>query len=99
MKEVAEGYWLQPNDLSSWLTMARRGKLILPAPEDAVEFAGMVIEATDAELPIIDTSHLEIVVGPVTIRWRIKGGVMIGRFAPSKSAVQRSGATACKRTS
>ncbi|MCO5965468.1 transposase [Sinorhizobium meliloti] len=68
VNEVAERYGLKPNHLSSWRTMARQGKLILPAPEDAVEFAAMVVETSDAEPPIRDTSRPEIVVGPVTIR-------------------------------
>ncbi|MCA1371178.1 transposase [Bradyrhizobium sp. BRP14] len=42
VNEVAERYGLKPNHLLSWRTMARQGKLILPAPEDAVEFAAMV---------------------------------------------------------
>lgn len=65
---VAARYGLKPNHLSSWRTMARQGKLVLPAPEDAVEFAAMVVEASAAEPPIKEASRPEIVVGPVTIR-------------------------------
>ncbi|MDP9811930.1 transposase-like protein [Rhizobium tibeticum] len=42
VNEVAERYGPKPNHLSSWRTMARCGKLVLPEPEDAVEFAAMV---------------------------------------------------------
>src|SRR3546814_6004032 len=46
--EVAARYGLNPNHLSSWRTMARQGKLVLPAPADAVEFAAMVVEPPEA---------------------------------------------------
>ncbi|MET3598033.1 transposase-like protein [Mesorhizobium shonense] len=38
VNDVAERYGLRANRLSTWRTMARQGKLILPAPEDAMEF-------------------------------------------------------------
>lgn len=48
--------------------MARQGKLVLPEPEDAVEFTAMVVEPP---LPVPSkvqaVSRAEIVVGPVTI--------------------------------
>ncbi|WP_418068193.1 hypothetical protein [Rhizobium laguerreae] len=33
MNEVAERHGSKPNYLSTWRTMARQGKLVLPAPE------------------------------------------------------------------
>ncbi|EUB96525.1 transposase IS111A/IS1328/IS1533 [Rhizobium sp. CF080] len=37
MNEVADRHGLKPNHLSTWRTMARQGKLVLPAPKDAME--------------------------------------------------------------
>lgn len=68
VNEVAERHGLQPNHLSAWRTMARQGKLVLPAPEDAMEFAAMVVETPSTEPPIKEVSRPEIVFGPVTIR-------------------------------
>ncbi|MGN7736807.1 transposase [Ensifer sp. 22564] len=68
VNDVAERYGLKPNHLSSWRTMARQGKLVLPAPEDAMEFAAMVVETSDAVLPMKEVSRPEIVFGSVTIR-------------------------------
>jgi transposase len=67
--EVAARHGLKANHLSSWRTLARRGKLVLPEPEDAVEFAAMVVEPPAPE-PLVAKalSRAEIVVGPVTIR-------------------------------
>ncbi len=66
--EVAARYGLNPNHLSSWRTMARQGKLVLPAPADAVEFAAMVVEPPEAGYPSGNISRPEIIVGAVTIR-------------------------------
>ncbi|TDQ14851.1 transposase [Phyllobacterium brassicacearum] len=44
------------------------GQVGLPAPEDAVEFAAMVVETCDAAPPIREVSRPEIIVGPVIIR-------------------------------
>jgi transposase len=48
--------------------LARQGKLVLPAPEDEVEFAAMVVGASlpDAE-PSVE-EPIEITMGVVTIR-------------------------------
>lgn len=68
VNEVADRYGLKPNHLSSWRTMARQGKLVLPAPEDGVEFAAMVVDTVATPLPVKDVTRPEIIVGPVTIR-------------------------------
>ncbi|MBX4917494.1 MULTISPECIES: transposase [Rhizobium] len=44
VNEVADRYGMKANHLSSWRTLARQGKLLLPQPEDAVEFAAMIVE-------------------------------------------------------
>lgn len=84
VNEVAKRYGLKANHLSSWRTMARQGKLVLPAPEDAVEFAALVVEkssqiVTPEPPPIKAISRAEIVLGPVTIR--LEEGASVARIA------------------
>ena len=80
VNEVAERHGLKPNHLSTWRTMARQGKLVLPAPEDAVEFAAVIVEPPLSE-PLIKkaTSRPEIIVGSVTIR--LEEGASAARIA------------------
>lgn len=68
VQDVAERYGLKPNHLSSWRTLARRGKLILPAPEDATEFAAVIVEPAETTQPVRDIDRAEIILGAVTIR-------------------------------
>ena len=49
VQEVAERDVLKPNHLSTWRTMARQGELVLPAPEDAVEFAVAIVDPPASE--------------------------------------------------
>ncbi|MBB4409517.1 IS66-like element accessory protein TnpA [Agrobacterium radiobacter] len=80
VNEVAGRYGLKANHLSSWRTLARQGKLVLPEPEDAVEFAAMVIETPAPEQPAVKSgTRAEIVVGPVTIR--LEEGASVSRIA------------------
>ncbi|RAL97216.1 hypothetical protein DOU54_13550 [Agrobacterium sp. MS2] len=44
VNEVAQRYGLRANSLSTWRTMARRGELLLPAPEDVVEFGALIVD-------------------------------------------------------
>lgn len=66
--EVARRHGLNSNHLSSWRTLARKGKLVLPAPRDAVEFAAMVVAPPDGGPPPPETTGPEIVVGAVAVR-------------------------------
>ncbi|WP_207591271.1 transposase [Rhizobium sp. ZX09] len=68
VNEVAQRYGLRANSLSTWRTMARQGKLILRAPEDAIEFAAVIVDQPVSEPPAKAVSRPEIVIGPVTIR-------------------------------
>lgn len=80
VNEVAERYGLKANHLSSWRTLARQGKLVLTEPEDAAEFAAVVIETPAPEPPTVKAaSRAEIVAGPVTIR--LEEGTSAARIA------------------
>lgn len=65
---VARRHGVKANHLSAWRTLARQGKLVLPAPEDEVEFAAMVVAAPlpDAEPDVEEP--VEITWSAVTIR-------------------------------
>jgi len=49
VNEVVERHGLKPNHLSTWRTMAQQGKLVLPAPEDAIEFAAVIVDPPASE--------------------------------------------------
>lgn len=67
---VARRHGVTANHLSSWLTLARSGRLVLPAPEDPVEFASLVVGAVDnaprGKADAVDRP--KIVMGAVVIR-------------------------------
>ena len=79
VNEVAERYGLKPNHLSTWRTMARQGKLVLPAPEDALEFAAVIVDPPVSQPPVKKVSRPEIIVGSVTIR--LEEGASVARIA------------------
>jgi transposase len=68
VNDVAREHGLKANHVSAWRTLARKGKLLLPAPEDAVEFAAMVLAPLEGEAPVVGRAGPEILVGAVTIR-------------------------------
>ena len=79
VNEVAGRYGLKPNHLSAWRTLARRGKLVLPAPEDDVEFAAMIVAAPDKHEAAVETERPEILIGRMTVR--LEAGVSAKRIA------------------
>ncbi|WP_205926156.1 transposase [Rhizobium sp. P38BS-XIX] len=79
VSEVAQRYGLRAKSLFTWRTMARQGKLILPAPQDAVEFAAVIVDPPVSEPPPKAVGRPEIVLGPVTIR--LEEGASVARIA------------------
>ncbi|UWU19239.1 transposase (plasmid) [Rhizobium sullae] len=79
VNDVAERHGLKPNHLSTWRTMARQGKLVLPAPEDPVEFAAVIIDPPVSEPPVTKVSRPEVIVGSVIIR--LEEGASVARIA------------------
>lgn len=79
VNEVAERFGLRANRLSTWRTMARQGKLVLPAPEDAVEFAAVIVEPPVSEPPITEAGRPEVIFGSITIR--LEEGASAARIA------------------
>ena len=65
---VARAHGVKANHLSAWRTLARQGKLVLPAPEGDVEFAAMVVAAPLPNAKPSADEAVEITVGAVTIR-------------------------------
>lgn len=76
--DVAQHYGVRANRLSMWRTLAKRGQLVLPAPEDGIEFAGLVLSDTEIDRPVSDQSRPEISMGPVTIR--LEAGASVARI-------------------
>jgi transposase len=72
VREVAARTGLRANHLSAWRRLARDGKLVLPAPDEPMEFAALTVAwswpAASARVPGADPGPVEIVVGAVTIR-------------------------------
>ncbi len=69
VNEVAARHGLQANQVSAWRRMARDGRLVLPAPEDAMEFVSLMVATPEpvSEPPLAGGS-VEIAVGAVTVR-------------------------------
>lgn len=82
VSEVALRHGLKANHVSSWRTLARKGKLVLPAPEDLVEFATLMVapmvEQVTAAEPVTSAGP-ELVVGSVIIR--LEPGASASRIA------------------
>lgn len=96
VNEVAERHGLRANHLSAWRTMARTGKLVLPAPENEVAFAAMVVEPpadNDDPAPApapapASASRPEIIAGSFTIR--LEEGASATRIAAIARALAKT---------
>ena len=82
VNEVARRHGVPANHVSSWRTLARKGRLVLPAPEDPVEFATLMlgpVEEPSAFVVRPAADRAEIVVGAVIIR--LEAGASADRIA------------------
>ena len=64
--EVARRHGVKANHLSSWRTLARKGKLVVPEVAGA-EFAPPVAMTQTLEPPVA-TGTVDLVIGPVKVR-------------------------------
>lgn len=88
VREVAQRHGLKANHVSSWRTLARNGKLVLPPPEDPVEFATLMVAPVE-DVTAGGSARPEIMVGSVIIR--LEPGASASRIA---SVVRALAATA-----
>mgnify|MGYP003386467009 FL=1 len=66
VNEVARRHGLKANHLSSWRTLARKGKLVVPEVAGA-EFAAPV--ASPMVVPTVVTiASIDLILGPLTVR-------------------------------
>jgi transposase len=73
VNDVARRHGVPANHVSSWRTLVRTGRLVLPAPEDPVEFAALMVGSVE-DAPRSEVGALnrpEIVTGPVVIRLEV----------------------------
>ena len=79
--EVARRHGLLSNHVSSWRTLAKQGRLILPAPDDPVEFATLMVGPAEKASSVDGAAHTrpEIVAGAVVIR--LETGASADRIA------------------
>ena len=78
---VAQRHGVLVNHVSSWRTLARKGRLVLPAPDDPVEFAALMVGEAEkpGEVKVDTSTRPEIVAGAVTIR--LEAGASADRIA------------------
>ena len=94
VRDVAGRHGVRPNHLSAWRTQARRGKLVLPEPEGAIEFASLIVEEPGSDLeaesgePVTIHDRPETEYGSVIVR--LEAGASTGRIAAVARSLARS---------
>lgn len=71
VRDVARRYGMAPQHLSTWRSLARKGKLVLPVPEDSEDFFAPIEVFPEAALPPKEPSAggmIEIEAGGAIIR-------------------------------
>ena len=84
VNEVARRHGVKANHLSSWRTLARQGKLVVPEVAGA-EFAAPVAAAQSAAASLA-TASIDLIIGPVTVR--LDGATPAARVAELAMALQ-----------
>jgi len=87
---VARRHGDPANHVSAWRTLAREGRLVLPAPEDPVEFASLMIGPVGdgPRCAVGAADRPEIVAGAVVIR--LEAGASAERIASVVRALAAS---------
>jgi len=90
VNEVARRHGVPANHVSSWRTLARKGRLVLPAPKNPVEFAALMVGPVgNAPRADVETGfRAEIVTGAVVIR--LETGASAERIASVVRALAAS---------
>jgi transposase len=90
VNDVARRHGVPANHVSSWRTLARKGRLVLPAPENPVEFAALMVGPVE-DAPRADVGTVmrpEIVAGSVLVR--LETGASAERIASVVRALTAS---------
>ena len=88
VNDVARRHGVPANHVSSWRTLARTGRLVLPAPEDPVEFAALMVGSVENAPHGEVLNRPEIVTGAVVIR--LEAGASAERIASVVCALAAS---------
>lgn len=90
VNDVARRHGVSANHVSSWRTLARKGRLVLPAPKDPIEFAALMVGPVEDALraDVGTVIRPEIVAGAVVIR--LEAGATAERIASVVRALAAS---------
>ena len=88
VRSVARRYDLRASHLSDWRRKAREGRLVLPALDEGVDFAPLVVRAEGSGVAETSGECLEVVMDRVTVR--LDAAVPADRLAEIVSALNAS---------